>query len=101
VESSPPLPKLVVHGETIVLYGRVALISPPNSTWNRRDAVFPRAPWSARLRFALARFNRVSAPIYTRDTHRLLPSSSPTMFIAFPFLFLTGFKNFYKTEEKC
>jgi hypothetical protein len=40
-ESSPPLPKLVVHGETIVLCDRVAPTSPPNSAQTRCGAVFP------------------------------------------------------------
>jgi len=39
--SLPPLSKLVVHGESVVLYGRVASIPIPNFTQNRRTAVFP------------------------------------------------------------
>jgi hypothetical protein len=51
----PPPPKLNVHGETIVPYGRIAPISNPNFTQNHRDTISPflchqraqvlRAPW--------------------------------------------------------
>jgi hypothetical protein len=49
----PPLPKLVVHGETIVLCNRVAPTSPPNSARTRRDAVFPLSVTSERESSAL------------------------------------------------
>jgi hypothetical protein len=41
VGSSPPLPQLVVHGESVVICGRIASTWPPNSTRDRRDAIFP------------------------------------------------------------
>jgi hypothetical protein len=79
MESSPPLPKLVVHGETVVLYGRVALISPPNSTQNRRGTIFPffchrraqihRAPWPDHSSMALYVSYVVLAALCTHETH--------------------------------
>jgi hypothetical protein len=76
----PPFPKLTVRGETIVLYGRVALISPPNSTRDRCGFVFTlfcypqarilRASWSARPRSAPACFNHVPVSICASDAHR-------------------------------
>jgi hypothetical protein len=39
--SLPPLSKLVVHGESVVLYGRVASIPALNFARVHRDAVSP------------------------------------------------------------
>jgi hypothetical protein len=88
-ESSPPLPKLVVHGESLALCDCVAPTWPPNSTRARCDTVFPflsyqrarilRAPWSAIPRSAPALLDHVLAPLYTRDTHRLNPLCLTTL----------------------
>jgi hypothetical protein len=68
-----------VHGETIVPYGRVAPISPPNSTQSRRGAIFPflchrqaqvlRAPWPDHSGRALHLSSVVLAALYTRKAH--------------------------------
>jgi hypothetical protein len=89
MEFSPPLPKLVVHGETVVLCDRVAPTAPPNSTRTRRGTIFPllslqrvkilRAPWLAVPRSAPSLLNCVLAPIHARDTHRLNPLCSTTL----------------------
>jgi hypothetical protein len=39
--SLPPSPKLSLHGEAIVSYGRVASIPTRNFTLSRRNVVFP------------------------------------------------------------
>jgi hypothetical protein len=85
----PPLPKLSVHGESVALCNRLAPISPPNFTRARRGTKFPpsqtplsrilRVPWPADPRSTPALFNRVLAPMHTRDTHRLNPLRLTTL----------------------
>ena len=41
VKFPPPFPKLTVHGDATLLYGRVALILPPNSNRDRCGFDFP------------------------------------------------------------
>jgi hypothetical protein len=70
-------PKLVVHGETIVLCDRVAPASPPNSARKRRSAVFPlfchrrtkilRTPWLATPRSVHALCSPVSVSLGSPD----------------------------------
>jgi hypothetical protein len=38
---SPPLPKLIVHGESTASYGPLAPIPSPNFAQSRRDPIFP------------------------------------------------------------
>jgi hypothetical protein len=49
---SPHPPKLIVHGETTVSYGRIAPIPSLNFTQSQRDVIFPfsLSPASTRLR---------------------------------------------------
>jgi hypothetical protein len=85
----PPLPKLSVHSESVVPCDRVAPISPPNFTRARRATKFPpsqtpvsrilRAPWLADPRSTTVLFNRVLAPVHTRDTHQLNPLRLTTL----------------------
>jgi hypothetical protein len=69
-----------VHGETIVPYGCVAPISPPNSTQSRRNAIFPlfchrraqvlRAPWPDHSGLALHFSYDVLVALCTREARR-------------------------------
>jgi hypothetical protein len=76
----PPLPKLVVHGEFVVLCGRIAPTWPPVSTRNHRDANFPssdpaertllRALWPGEPGMVPCVWIDVLEALYAREAHR-------------------------------
>jgi hypothetical protein len=83
VKFPPPFPKLTVHGEAILLYGRVALNLPPNSNRDRCGFDFPLfcyprtrilcAPWTVRPRSAPARLIHVPVTGYASNAYRPAP----------------------------
>jgi hypothetical protein len=76
---SPPLLKLVVHGESVVLCDRIAPTWPTVSTRNHHDAIFPssepaehvllRASWPDEPGMILCFWIAVLAALYTRKAH--------------------------------
>jgi hypothetical protein len=85
----PPLPKLMVHGETTVSYGRVASIPNPNFNPSRRDTDFPLslsptnvkpcAPWPALSGKSLSDSSLVLAALCVREAPRSGRLADPSM----------------------
>jgi hypothetical protein len=75
---------LTVHGEAILLYGRVALILPPNSTRDRCGFVFPfsvtREPRSSALRGQLVPGLLLLVLIMFQYLYALVMLNGPTLF---------------------